>query len=125
MAEEKPLFLIDVDRAIEGLLSSTPKSTSGSIKVESIVMYCVDLANALDGAGLEDLSEFAHELANQFKTNQTQSLLLVNDFIELANVGVMQIHPGETSQSAIGEEAFQTAKSNFAKKNHFQILNIK
>ena len=116
MAEEKPLFLIDVDRAIEGLLSSTPKSTSGSIKVESIVMYCVDLANALDGAGLEDLSEFAHELANQFKTNQTQSLLLVNDFIELANVGVMQIHPGEASQSAIGEEVLQTAKSNFAKK---------
>ena len=116
MAEEKPLFLIDVDRAIEGLLSSTPKSASGSIKVESIVMYCVDLANALDGAGLEDLSEFAHELANQFKTNQTQSLLLVNDFIELANVGVMQIHPGEASQSAIGEEALQTAKSNFAKK---------
>jgi len=116
MAEEKPLFLIDVDRAIEGLLSSTPKGTAGSIKVESMVMHCVDLANALDGAGLEDLSEFAHELANQFKTNQTQSLLLVNDFIELSNVGVMQIHPGETSQSAIGEEAFQAAKSNFAKK---------
>ena len=116
MAEEKPLFLIDVDRAIEGLLSSTPKGTAGSIKVESMVMHCVDLANALDGAGLEDLSEFAHELANQFKTNQTQSLLLVNDFIELSNVGVMQIHPGETSQSAIGEEAFQNAKSNFAKK---------
>jgi hypothetical protein len=116
MAEEKPLFLIDVDRAIEGLLSSTPKGTAGSIKVESMVMHCVDLANALDGAGLEDLSEFAHELANQFKTNQTQSLLLVNDFIELSNVGVMQIHPGETSQSATGEEAFQNAKSNFAKK---------
>ena len=116
MAEEKPLFLIDVDRAIEGLLSSMPKSTAGAIKVEPIVMYCVDLANALDGAGLEDLSEFAHELANQFKTNQTQSLLLVNDFIKLANAGVMQIHPGETSQSVIGDEALQTAKSNFAKK---------
>jgi hypothetical protein len=116
MAEEKPLFLIDVDRAIEGLLSSLPKSTAGSIKVESIVMYCVDLANALDGAGLEDLSEFAHELANQFKTNQTQSLLLVNDFIELANMGVMQIHPGEASPSVIAEEALQAAKSNFAKK---------
>ena len=116
MAEEKPLFLIDVDRAIEGLVSSTPKSATGSIQVESMVMHCVDLANALDGAGLEDLSEFAHELANQFKKNPTQSLLLINDFIELANMGVMQIHPGETSPSPIGEEALQTAKSNFAKK---------
>ncbi len=116
MAEEKPLFLIDVDRAIEGLLSSTPKEASGAIKVESIVMHCVDLANALDGAGLEDLSEFAQELASQFKKNQTQSLLLVNDFIALTNAGVAQIHPGELSQSGISDEVLQTAKSAFANK---------
>ena len=116
MAEEKPLFLIDVDRAIEGLLSATPKNISGSIKVEAIVMHCVDLANALDGAGLEDLSEFAQELANQFKTNQAQSFLLVNDFIALTNAGVMQIHPGDISTSGVSDEALQAAKSSFANK---------
>ena len=67
MAEEKPLFLIDVDRAIEGLLSATSQNASSPIQVESIVMHCVDLANALDGAGLEDLSGYAQELAVQFK----------------------------------------------------------
>ena len=56
MAEEKPLFLIDVDRAIEGLLSSAPKNSETLVKIEPLVMHCVDLANALDGAGLEDLS---------------------------------------------------------------------
>ena len=116
MAEEKPLFLIDVDRAIEGLLSATPKNTSGSIQAEAIVMHCVDLANALDGAGLEDLSEFAQELANQFKINQPQSLLLVNDFIALTHAGVTQIHPGDASQSDVSDEVLQSAKSSFANK---------
>ncbi len=116
MAEEKPLFLIDVDRAIEGLLSSTPKNTSEPIKVESIVLHCIDLANALDGAGLEDLSEFAQELANQFKNNQAQSLLLINDFIALTNAGVTQVHPGDTSQSGVSDEILQAAKSSFVNK---------
>ena len=116
MAEEKPLFLIDIDRAIEGLLSATPKNTSGPIQVESIVMHCVDLANALDGAGLEDLSEFAQELANQFKKNQAQSLLLVNDFIALTNAGITQIHPGDASQLGVSEAVLQASKSSFANK---------
>ena len=45
MAEEKPLFLIDVDRAIEGLLSSAPKNSETLVKIEPLVMHCVDLAH--------------------------------------------------------------------------------
>ena len=116
MAEEKPLFLIDVDRAIEGLLSATPKNASSPIQVESIVMHCVDLANALDGAGLEDLSGFAQELAGQFKQNQAQSLLLVNDFVALTNAGVTQIHPGEATHLVVTDEVLNAAKTSFANK---------
>ena len=79
-------------------------------------MHCVDLANALDGAGLEDLSEFAQELVSQFKTNQEQSFLLVNDLIALTNAGVTQIHPGDTSLSGVSDEVLQAAKSRFANK---------
>ncbi|QWD64607.1 hypothetical protein [Polynucleobacter sp. MWH-UH2A] len=116
MAEEKPLFLIDVDRAIEGLLSATPKNTAGPIQVEPIVMHCVDLANALDGAGLEDISEFAQELAVQFKENQAQSLLLVNDFILLTNAGVTQVHPSEATKQVVSDEVLKAAKASFANK---------
>ena len=100
MAEEKPLFLVDIDRAIEGLLLATPKNSAEPFKVDSMVMHCVDLANALDGAGLDDLSSFAQELASQFKVNQAQSLLLINDFIALTNAEIAVIHPGDGSQIA-------------------------
>ena len=116
MAEEKPLFLIDIDRAIEGLLSAAPKNAAGPLKVEPIVLHCVDLANALDGAGLEDLSQFAHELAGQFKDHQAQSLMLVSDFISLVNAGVSQIHPGEAAHHSVSDEVLQAAKTSFAKK---------
>ena len=116
MAEEKPLFLVDIDRAIEGLLSAAPKNEAELPKVEAIVMHCIDLSNALDGAGLEDLSVFAQELANQFKENYKQSLLLVNDFIELTNAGVALIHPADASQVSLSDAVLQDAKSNFVKK---------
>ena len=116
MAEEKPLFLIDVDRAIEGLLSAAPKNTNSSINLESLVMHCVDLANALDGAGLEVLSEYAQELATQFKAKPEKSLLLVNDFVALTNAGVSQIHPGDTFSSGVSDELFELGKTSFAKK---------
>ena len=116
MAEEKPLFLIDVDRAIEGLLSATPKSGSSPIQVESIVMHCVDLANALDGAGLEELSGFAQELAAQFKANQAQSRVLANEFITLINSGVTQIHPGDAANLPVTDEVLKAAKASFAAK---------
>lgn len=116
MAEEKPLFLIDIDRAIEGLLSSAPKNANSSINLESLVMYCVDLANALDGAGLEELSEFAQELANQFKAKPEKTLLLINDFVALTNAGVSQIHPGDDSSSGSSSEIFELGKASFVKK---------
>ena len=115
MAEEKPLFLIDVDRAIEGLLSAAPKNANSSINLESLVMHCVDLANALDGAGLEVLSEYAQELAKEFKAKPEKTLLLVNDFVALTNAGVSQIHPAESS-SAVSDELFELGKTSFAKK---------
>lgn len=116
MAEEKPLFLVDIDRAIEGLLSTTPKNPSGPLKVEAVLMHCIDLANALDGAGLDDLSLFAQELASQFKQNQTQAVLLVNDLIALTNAGVAVIHPGEGSHARISEGELSAAKSSFSEK---------
>ncbi|MEY4277807.1 MAG: hypothetical protein RI975_1073, partial [Pseudomonadota bacterium] len=79
-------------------------------------MHCVDLANALDGAGLEDLSGFAQELAGQFKQNQAQSLLLVNDFVALTNAGVTQIHPGEATHLVVTDEVLNAAKTSFANK---------
>jgi hypothetical protein len=116
MAEEKPLFLIDIDRAIEGLRSSAPKNANSSINLESLVMYCVDLANALDGAGLEQLSEFAQELANQFKAKPEKTLSLVNDFVALTNAGVYQIHPGDGPSSGASNELFELGKASFLKK---------
>ena len=116
MAEEKPLFLVDIDRAIEGLLLATPKNSAEPFKVDSMVMHCVDLANALDGAGLDDLSSFAQELASQFKVNHAQSLLLINDFIALTNAEIAVIHPGDGSQIAASDALLEGAKSSFAKK---------
>ena len=116
MAEEKPLFLVDIDRAIEGLLSTAPKSSNETLKVESMVMHCVDLANALDGAGLEELSNFAQELATQFTNQQMQSLLLLNDFIALTHAEVSLIHPGAGTQISTNVELLKTAKSSFVKK---------
>jgi hypothetical protein len=82
MAEEKPLFLIDVDRAIEGLLSSSPvNGDAGSARVQSMVMYSVDLANALDGAGLDALSGFANALSESFVANRPQAFLLIPELI--------------------------------------------
>ncbi|QWD59765.1 hypothetical protein [Polynucleobacter sp. MWH-UH35A] len=116
MAEEKPLFLVDIDRAIEGLLSSMPKRTAEPPKAEAIIIHCIDLANALDGAGLEDLSGFAQELANQIKESKPQSFLLVNDFIALTNAGVALIHPADSSHEDVSSTLLQEAKSSFAKK---------
>ena len=115
MAEEKPLFLVDIDRAIEGLLSSVPK-TAGPLKLEAIVMHCVDLANALDGAGLEDLSVFAQALADQFKERQDQAVLLVNDLIALTHAGVALTHPNQSAHAVVSEAQLQEAKTGFAAK---------
>ncbi|MBU3565274.1 hypothetical protein [Polynucleobacter sp. MWH-HuK1] len=116
MAEEKPLFLVDIDRAIEGLLSSMPKKTAVPPKAEAVIIHCIDLANALDGAGLEDLSVFAQELANQIKADKLQSFLLVNDFIALTSAGVALIHPADTSHENVSSSLFEEAKFSFAKK---------
>jgi hypothetical protein len=117
MSEEKPLFLIDVDRAIEGLLSSAPANGgAGSIRVESLVMYCVDLANALDGAGLDAVSGFANELSESFIANRPQALLLISDLVALVNAEVSHIHPSSESHSLVAIEKLEQAKAEFGKK---------
>ena len=104
MSEEKPLFLIDVDRAIEGLVSSVPANGgAGSARLESSVMYCVDLANALDGAGLDALSAFASELSESFTASSTQAFLLIPDLVALVNAEASHIHSsGDSSRAEIG-----------------------
>ena len=117
MAEEKPLFLIDVDRAIEGLLSASPaKGSTGSARVDSLVMYSVDLANALDGAGLDALSGFANALSESFVANRPQAFLLITELIALVNAEAALIHPSSSSHAPVSLERLNQAKADFEKK---------
>jgi hypothetical protein len=117
MSEEKPLFLIDVDRALEGLVSSAPANGSaGSARLESSVMYCVDLANALDGAGLDALSGFASELSESFIANRPQAFLLIPDLVALVNAEASHIHSSGDSTSLVGIEQLNQAKTAFENK---------
>lgn len=117
MSEEKPLFLIDVDRAIEGLVSSVPANGgAGSARLESSVMYCVDLANALDGAGLDALSTFASELSESFTANSTQAFLLIPDLVALVNAEASHIHSSGDSSPLVSVEQLNQAKSAFEQK---------
>ena len=117
MAEEKPLFLIDVDRAIEGLLSSSPvNGDAGSARTQSLVMYSVDLANALDGAGLDALSGFANALSESFVANRPQAFLLITELIALVNAEAALIHPSSSSQAPVSPERLNQAKVDFEKK---------
>jgi hypothetical protein len=117
MAEEKPLFLIDVDRAIEGLLSSSPVNGDvGSARVQSMVMYSVDLANALDGAGLDAMSVFTTALSESFVANRPQAFLLIPELITLVNAEAALIHPSSSSQAPVSLERLNQAKADFEKK---------
>jgi hypothetical protein len=117
MAEEKPLFLIDVDRAIEGLLSSSPANgDTESARFQSLVMYSVDLANALDGAGLDALSGFANALSESFVANRSQAFLLIPELIALVNAEAALIHPSSSSQAPVSVERLNQAKADFEKK---------
>lgn len=117
MAEEKPLFLIDVDRAIEGLLSSSPvNGDAGSARTQSLVMYSVDLANALDGAGLDALSGFANALSESFVANRPQAFLLITELVALVNAEAALIHPSSSSQAPVSLERLNQAKVDFEKK---------
>jgi hypothetical protein len=117
MAEEKPLFLIDVDRAIDGLLSSSPvNGDAGSARTQSLVMYCVDLANALDGAGLDALSGFANALSESFVANRPQAFLLITELVALVNAEAALIHPSSSSQAPVSLERLNQAKADFEKK---------
>ena len=62
-SNNQPLFRIDVERALEALLlakAKKPKST------KTLVPYCFDLSNALDGLELYDLSKGASEFVELF-----------------------------------------------------------
>lgn len=117
MSEEKPLFLIDVDRAIEGLASSAPTDgNTGSGRLESCVMYCVDLANALDGAGLDTLSAFASDLSESFKANGPQAFLLIPDLVALVNAEASHIHSSGESSTLVSVGQINQAKTAFEQK---------
>jgi hypothetical protein len=123
MAEEKPLFLIDIDRAIEGLEKAAPKKGSVSaVSIEPLIMHSVDLANALDGAGLDALSEMTSELAQCFKKNDTQSFLMLDDLVSLVRSEVAFTHPSVASGVSCTQEQLNQAKVLFA-ANLSQIKN--
>ena len=121
MAEEKPLFLIDIDRAIDGLQASARKNSAAEIAIEPLIMYSVDLANALDGAGLDALSEITNELAQCFNQHHTQACLVIDDLVTLVRSDVAFHHPSVNSENAFTLDQFNQAKELFAKK----ILQIK
>lgn len=117
MSEEKPLFLIDVDRAIEGLLASVPgNGNAAPARLESSVMYCVDLANALDGAGLDALSGFANELSESFTAKRPQAFQLIPDLVALVNAEASHIHPSGDSKALVSLEQLNQAKAVFSAK---------
>jgi len=123
MAEEKPLFLIDIDRAIEGLQASAPqKGSLAAVAIEPLIMHSVDLANALDGAGLDALSEMTNELAECFKKNHTQAFLVVDDLVSLVKSEVAFTHPSVASEISYTLEQLNQAKALFA-TNLSQIKN--
>ena len=122
MAEEKPLFLIDIDRAIEGLQAAVPqKGSVAAVSIEPLIMHSVDLANALDGAGLDALSEMTSELVECFKKNHTQTFLVMNDLVSLVRSEVAFTHPSVASEVSCTLEELNQAKELFATK----LSNIK
>ena len=123
MAEEKPLFLIDIDRAIEGLQTSAPqKGSLSAVAIEPLIMHSVDLANALDGAGLDTLSQMTTELAECFKKNHTQAFLVMDDLVNLVRSEVAFTHPSVASEISYTLEQLDQAKALFA-ANLSQIKN--
>lgn len=123
MAEEKPLFLIDIDRAIEGLQTAVPKKGSlSAVSIEPLIMHSVDLANALDGAGLDDLSGMTNELAQCFEKNDAQAFLVLDDLVSLVKSEVAFTHPSVASGASCTLEQLNQAKVLFA-ANLSQIKN--
>ena len=117
MAEEKPLFLIDIDRAIEGLHAAAPqKGSLVAVSIEPLIMHSVDLANALDGAGLDTLCEMTNELAQCFKENHTQAFLVMDDLVSLVRSEVAFTHPSVASEASCTLEQLNQAKVLFASK---------
>jgi hypothetical protein len=85
-------------------------------------MHSVDLANALDGAGLDTLSEMTSELAQCFKKNDTQSFLMLDDLVSLVRSEVAFTHPSVASGVSCTQEQLNQAKVLFA-ANLSQIKN--
>lgn len=104
MAEERPLFLVDIDRALEGLAIARLQELGN---FDSLIMHCVDLANALDGARMVELSNFATELSQQLKEHRPvngqselesksskELALLVNDLVEIVRAETESVSSG-------------------------------
>ena len=88
MSEEKPLFQVDIEQALEGLLGSVPERGQDSIKLDRMVMHSVDLANALDGAGLDDLSGHTSQFAELLRNNQRAAIGLAARLAELVTMEI-------------------------------------
>ena len=88
MSEEKPLFQVDIEQALEGLLGSIPERGQDSIKLDRMVMHSVDLANALDGAGLDELSGHTSQFAELLRNNQRAAIGLAARLAELVTIEI-------------------------------------
>ena len=113
MAEERPLFLVDIDRALEGLAIAQSQELGN---FDSLIMHCVDLANALDGARMVELSNFATELSQQLKvhrptgsetetTSSKELVLLVKDLVEIVRAESESVlTPGEDGEALVNTQ---------------------
>jgi hypothetical protein len=115
MSEEKPLFQVDIEQALEGLLGSIPERGQDTIKLDRMVMHSVDLANALDGAGLDDLSGQTSQFAELLRNNQRAAIGLAARLAELVTmeIRVSIENDADTNQAAALVQAKKLLEQEF------------
>ena len=109
-SNNQPLFRIDVERALEALLlakAKKPKST------KTLVPYCFDLSNALDGLELYDLSKGASEFVELFgdPKHSQPAYDLLNYFVPLVEAFL-------TEQPEVDMAAIQVLEPQFYEALH-------
>ena len=109
-SNNQPLFRIDVERALEALLlakAKKPKST------KTLVPYCFDLSNALDGLDLYDLSKGASEFVELFgdPKHSQPAYDLLNYFVPLVEAFL-------TEEPEVDMATIQVLESQFYEALH-------
>ena len=112
--DNKSLFRVDLERALEALALNLQKKTNA---VKNIVPYCHDISNALDGLGLNDLSQAANELASVFKDAKAVQAHrhILEDFYELI---YCQLELTEEQLSQQDYQEYTQKKQAFFSKLH-------